>query len=83
MLILLDNNTRLGLAIRNQVGGISRAIDSINHVPRLSSGGAHPPEHLLTTSSTASAISCERHLQARGHAVEVTFVNFVKRSKER
>jgi hypothetical protein len=55
MLMLFDNDTLLGLAIRNQVDGISRAIDSIDAVPRLSAGGAHTPAHLLTTSSTASA----------------------------
>ena len=53
--MLFDNNTLLGLAIRNQVDGICRAIDSIDGVPRLSAGDAHTPEHLLTTSSTASA----------------------------
>ena len=54
MLTLFDNNTLMGLAIRTRLDRISCAIDSIDVVPRLSAGHAHTPEHLLTTSSTAS-----------------------------
>ena len=83
MLVLLDNNTPLGLAIRNQVDGISHAIGSIDGVPWLSGDGAHTPEHLLITSSTASAMPAKRIDRLEVTQMEVTFVNLVKRSKER
>ena len=81
--MLLDNNTPLELAIRNQVDGISRAIDSIDRVPWLSAGGAHTPEHLLMTSPTASAMPATGIDRPEVTQMKVTFVNLVKRPTER
>jgi hypothetical protein len=71
--MLLDDSAPLGLAILNEVDGISRAVDSIG----LSASGAHIREHLPMTNSTAKGIVGPRSRS------EVNFVNFVKRSKER
>jgi hypothetical protein len=73
MLILLDNNTHLDLMIRTQVDTICRAIDSMDRVPRLSAGGARP--QTLANDQRPQRYACEWHRQARGHALEVTFVN--------
>ena len=83
MLTLFDNNTLLGLAIRNQVEcGISRATDSIDAVPWLSAAHAHTLEHLLDQFD-CQPLRLEWHWLDRGHAVEVTFASLLKGSQER
>ena len=49
----------------------------------ISAGGAHSPEHVLTTSSTANDMPAKGINMPEVPQWCVTFVNFVKRSKER
>jgi hypothetical protein len=77
--MVFDNNALLGLAIRSQLDGIRRAIDSIDAVPRLSAGYAHTPQQFANDQLDRQRIRLEWHRPDRGHAVEATLVNLIKR----
>ena len=79
--MLFDNNALMGLANRSQLDAVSRAIDSIDAVPRLSTGHAQTTRAIANDQLDCQRIRLEWHRHDRGHAVEVTFVNLLKRTK--